>query len=154
MHLLSGGRQKKRAARDGRYFERPEKRIWFRSLGQVTQEFVMSSSGFVPPITRPTRMTATSATLIDNILTNNLIDTSHSLQGLYIIGVSDHFPIFRVSRRMQMAVVDVHMYKNLYSLKDKKEFYRTVSITKWDEIDRARVTHQPLDIFHNQLTEL
>ena len=49
---------------------------------------------------------------------------------------------------MQIAVVDVHMYKNLYSLKDKKEFYRTVSITKWDEIDRA------LDIFHNQLTEL
>ena len=77
-----------------------------------TAQFVdmMSSSGFLPLITRPTKVTATSATLIDNIFTNNLMDISHSLQGLFITDVSDHFPIFDVSRRMQMSDVDVYMY--------------------------------------------
>ena len=35
---------------------------------------MMSSSGFLPLITRPTRVTATSSTLIDNIFTNYLED--------------------------------------------------------------------------------
>ena len=78
---------------------------------------VMSNSGFLPLITRPTGVTVTSATLIDNIFTNNLRDVSHSLQGLFITDVSDHFPIFHVSRRMQMSDVDIHMYKRLFSLK-------------------------------------
>ena len=40
----------------------------------LTGEFVdvMSSNAFMPLITRPTRVTATSANLIDNIFTNNL----------------------------------------------------------------------------------
>ena len=66
---------------------------------------MMSSSGFLPLITRPTRVTATSATLIDNIFTNNLIEISHFLQGLFITDVSDHFPIFHVSRRMQSLML-------------------------------------------------
>ena len=118
-----------------------------------TAQFVdmMSSSGFLPLITRPTRVTATSATLIDNIFTNNLMDISNSLQGLFTTDVSDHFPIFHVSRRMQMS--DVDMYKRLFSLKIK-EFYHAVSTTNWDEIDRATDTQQAFDLFHNQLTEL
>ena len=121
-----------------------------------TAQFVdmMSSSGFLPLITRPTRVTATSATLIDNIFTNNLMDISHSLQGLFITDVSDHFPIFHVSRRMQMSDVDVYMYKRLFSLKNKEEFYHAVSTTNWDEIDRATDTQQAFDLFHSQLTDL
>ena len=121
-----------------------------------TAQFVdmMSSSGFLPLITRPTRVTATSATLIDNIFTNNLMDISHSLQRLFITDVSDHFPIFHVSRRMQMSDVDVYMYKRLFSLKNKEEFYHAVNTTNWDEIDRATDTQQAFDLFHSQLTEL
>ena len=120
-----------------------------------TAQFVhmMSSSGFLPLTIRPTRVTATSATLIDNIFTNKLMDISHSLQGLFITGVSDHFPIFHVSRRMQMSDVDVYMYKRLFSL-NNKEFYHAVSNTNWVEIDRATDTQQAFDLFHNQLTEL
>ena len=46
-----------------------------------TAQFVdmMSSSGFLPLITRPTRVTATSDTLIDNIFTNYLEDISDSI---------------------------------------------------------------------------
>ena len=67
-----------------------------------TAQFVdmMSSSGFLPLITRPTRVTVTSATLIDNIFTNYLVDIGHSIQGLFITDVSDNFPIFHGSRGM------------------------------------------------------
>ena len=81
---------------------------------------MMLSSGFLPLITRPTRVTATSATLIDNIFTNYLEDISHSIQGLFITDVSDHFPILHVSRGMQMSDVDTHICRRLYSLRNKE----------------------------------
>ena len=53
-----------------------------------TAQFVdmMSSNGFLPLITRPSRVTATSATLIDNIFTNNIGDINHyyHLAGHYL----------------------------------------------------------------------
>ena len=115
---------------------------------------MMSSSGFLPLITRPTRVTATSAILIDNIFTNCLEDISHSIQGLFITAVSDHFQIFHVSRGMQMSDVDTHICRRLYFLGNKEEFCHDISTTNWDEINRATDTQQAFDLFHNRLTEL
>ena len=50
------------------------------------------SYGLVPLITKPTRTTAHSATLIDNIFTNNTNVLSKN--GLIISDLSDHFPIY------------------------------------------------------------
>ena len=44
-------------------------------------------------INRPTRITSHSATLIDNILTNNI--NSHVVNGLLFRDISDHLPIFQ-----------------------------------------------------------
>ena len=65
-----------------------------------TGEFVdlMSSYAFIPLIVRPTRITANSATLIDNIFTNNLENLNDSLNGVLITDISDHFPIFHINR--------------------------------------------------------
>ena len=115
---------------------------------------MMSSSGFLPLITRPTRVTATSATLIDNIFTNYLEDISHSIQGLFITDVSDHFPIFHVSWGMQMSDVNTHICRRLYSLRNKEEFCHDISTTNWDEINRTTDTKQAFDRFQNWLTEL
>ena len=62
-----------------------------------TAQFVdmMSSSGFLPLITRPTSVTATSAALIDNIFTNNLMNISHSLQGFIYHGCIRPFFMFQ-----------------------------------------------------------
>ena len=48
----------------------------------------MSMSGFFPKITLPTRLSETTCTLIDNVITNN-IDNNH-LSGVLIRKISDH----------------------------------------------------------------
>ena len=61
-----------------------------------TQEFVDSlfSHMFIPLINRPTRITAHSATLIDNIFTNN-VRCKH-FNGIVINDISDHLPVFGI----------------------------------------------------------
>ncbi len=53
------------------------------------------SSGFVPTITLPTRITHHSSTLIDNIHVK-LIQPDELLSGIIISDISDHLPIFTV----------------------------------------------------------
>ena len=51
----------------------------------------------MPLITRPTRLTNSTATLIDNIFTNDFIDIEQSMTGLFITDISDHLPIFYIN---------------------------------------------------------
>ena len=55
----------------------------------------MFSSSFFPLISRPTRITSRSATLIDNIFVNSLEDNFTS--GLLFTDLSDHLPIFQIT---------------------------------------------------------
>ena len=59
----------------------------------------MFSSSFQPLITRPTRITNSSATLIDNIFVNNLEEIYTS--GILFTDLSDHLPIFQITGNIQ-----------------------------------------------------
>ena len=67
---------------------------------QLTSDFndTLFSNGFVPMITGPTRVTPNSATLIDNILTNQLNNNNinNVMRGILITDISDHHPIFNI----------------------------------------------------------
>ena len=54
-------------------------------------------------------MTATSATLIDNIFTNNIDDINHSVQGLFITDISDYFLVFHIAKQMEIKEM-IHMF--------------------------------------------
>jgi hypothetical protein len=62
----------------------------------LTGEFLdgMYSNMFIPLITRPTRTTSHTATLIDNIFTNQLSHCPRS--GLLFTDISDHLPVFSI----------------------------------------------------------
>ena len=66
-----------------------------------THNFInqLFSSSFYPHITKPTRITHKSATLIDNILTNRLND--NDLKGILFTDMSDHLPIFTLKRHIK-----------------------------------------------------
>ena len=61
-----------------------------------TNDFLnlMYSRGYYPLITKPTRLTRKTASLIDNIFTNELQYATKS--GVFICDVSDHLPIFQI----------------------------------------------------------
>ena len=79
-----------------------------------TAQFVdmMASNDFLPLITRPSRVTATPATLIDKIFTDDIGDINHSVQGLFITDISDHFPVFHVAKQIEEK--DAYRYINIY----------------------------------------
>ncbi len=57
---------------------------------------LMFSNSLVPNISKPTRVTRSSASLIDNIFTNDLFDTDKILNGILYTDISDHFPVFHI----------------------------------------------------------
>ena len=59
-----------------------------------TSDFLgeFTSGGFYPLVSLPTRLTDTTATLIDNIWTNNVVANIGS--GLVTVRISDHLPVF------------------------------------------------------------
>ena len=63
---------------------------------QLTGQFLdgMYSNMFFPLITRPSRITSHTATLIDNIFVNNFFERSRS--GLIFTDISDHLPVFSI----------------------------------------------------------
>ena len=64
---------------------------------QPSNEFInlMVSNSLYPLISKPTRLTSATATLIDNIFTNNLEHCMNS--GIFYSDLSDHLPIFQVT---------------------------------------------------------
>ena len=109
---------------------------------------------FLSLITRPTRVTPTSATLIDNIFSNNIADVSHCMQGFLVTDVSDHYPIFHINREFVLKENDVYEYKRLFTSSNKDSFHSAFSAIYWNEMYRASDTRGAFDIFHNQLVVL
>ena len=84
-----------------------------------TSEFVNTifSESFIPLINRPTRVTETSATLIDNILTNQ--HDVISLNGIIPTDISDHFSVFHVHNCEITNYIDNDSKYNKYLINDK-----------------------------------
>lgn len=61
---------------------------------KLTNDFLelMYSMSLYPTITKPSRITTHSASLIDNIFTNNM--DNNMISGLIISDISDHLPVF------------------------------------------------------------
>ena len=97
-------------------------------------------------ITKPTRITAHSATLIDNIFTKNT--TVSSKNGLIISNISDHLPIFSI-------VFGDYLRKdsNSFTIRDTSEqrvneFRHKLENTNWDFSDQANNANDPYTAYN------
>ena len=61
-----------------------------------THEYIdaMFSNSLIPQITKPTRITLTTATLIDNLYSTDSLDEYNQLQRILNSDISNHLPIF------------------------------------------------------------
>ena len=67
----------------------------------TTAEFIaiLYSHAILPLINRPTRVTQSSTTAIDNIFTNDIDAIENGCHGILVTDISDHFPIFHIGNK-------------------------------------------------------
>lgn len=92
--------------------------------------------GLTQVITMPTRITNSSSTIIDVIMTNikNLAFT-----GCINYRISDHYPVFIVKKRLSNARVYEHVYKRSFKSYDKDIFQENLQDLDWSLLDLLEV---------------
>ena len=92
---------------------------------------MMTSNGFLPHIIHPTRITDSSATVIDNIFSNAYL--SESTSGNIMIELADHLSQFLyISLHIVTSQCKTPTYKHDYSKFNEQSFLDDVSIQQWN----------------------
>ena len=118
----------------------------------LTSDFVdlLHSHSFISLINRPTRITSTTATLIDNIFTNST-NIENSFQGLLVTDVSDHLPIFCVDLEKSDCVKEDFIYRRNMSQRSKLAFRDDLANLDWNEMYHLSDTQAAFGWFHSKL---
>ena len=104
------------------------------SSQSLTSDFVdrMHSYSFFSLITRPTRITENSATLIDNIFVNK--PYLSSFQAILVTDISDHLPIMYIDTKCPPINSDDFVYRRNLSQGNKQAFRLALANLSWEEI--------------------
>ena len=90
----------------------------------------MYSYGSLPQIMQPTRVTDNTATIVDNIFTNNM--ANKILSGNIITDFSDHYSQFVSVSRDKIDYKSIKMFKKDYSKFSEESFRDDVSIQNFN----------------------
>ena len=142
----------------------PMKKSWYKAVRLLlmkhhkhdkTSEFldIMFSRAFFPLISRPTRITSSTASLIDNIFTNDV--TNCAVSGLLFTDISDHLPIFSISneclsssRKTQWLMFRDKNANNVCKFKDE------LQTVNWSEVRESSDPSSAYDIFLSKYTDI
>ena len=121
-----------------------------------TQLFLnqMLSSGFFPAIDRATRITDTSATLIDNIYTN--VHHKSIKSYIWITDISDHLPVCATipGKKIGHKLGPSHAMKRIYTENNMHNFKTKLSETDWTDVLTAPCTGTKYSHFINIIDTL
>ena len=116
----------------------------------LTSDFVdlLHSHAFISLINRPSRITSTTAILIDNIFTNST-NIENSFQGLLVTDVSDHLPIFCVDFEKTDCAKEDFIYRRNMSQRNKLAFKDDLANLDWNEMYQLSDTQAAFGWFHS-----
>ena len=108
-----------------------------------------------PLITNPTRVTKTTATFIDRILTNNIDIASDHLQGILCADISDHYAIFHIAGNIKCDETNT---PDIRLIRDKRQgninkFINEMQLVEWDSVTNKTNTQAAYSEFHRILCE-
>ena len=112
------------------------------------------SYSYSPLINRPTRITETTATIIDNIFTNNhstLVDSCH---GILITDISDHFPIFHIDTTNDCIEQDIYIKKRFFSEENKTIYLNKLNKVNWNAIYDNQDAQSAFTQFHSKIKDI
>ena len=110
------------------------------SESAMVQNFVnlMFPHGLIPTVNKPTCVTRNTATVIDHIIINSVINTEFKT-GITKIDISDHFPVFFILK----CAVDTaeageeFIYKGNYSGNSIETFKQKLPEVNWNEVKQS-----------------
>ena len=112
------------------------------------------TSSFYPLINRPTRITQHTATLIDNIFTNNLEQIESGVNGLIFSDTSDHLPIFHIAssstNKNNTKKGNAH-YRRMVDKDNRASFLLSVKNISWESTFETNDPCESYTNFHNNL---
>ena len=126
------------------------------SQHNATQEFtdLMFSHSLLPNITKPTRVTLKSATLIDNIFSNNLLSTNKILTGIWYSDISDHYPIFQIDYSSTTTNEIPVIKHRVFSQANMEMFSSALTNHSWDHILSDSDAQSAYSLFLNDYTKM
>ena len=106
------------------------------------------SHGFLPVISKPTRVSNSSATLIDHIYTNDITSSYHS--GIIINDVADHFGTFCIFQRKTKPKKSIKFMKRSFSKQNMNNLYSKLQETDFSAVLNIDCPH----LAYNKFMEL
>ena len=122
---------------------------------QPTNEFInlMTSNSLYPLISKPTRITSSTATLIDNIFTNNLELNMNS--GILYTDLSDHLPVFQVTHlKMIVEPPRQKRFVRLINSTTMSAFRSKLEGVDWSSVYSINSVNESYDTFSSLLTSV
>ena len=113
----------------------------------------MYSNSLFPVITKPTRVTSSSATLIENLFTN-AIANAQSFTGILYADVSDHFPIFYIDHSTKVKIPHKYIRKRIYSPENLQKFTDACDAHEWNNVLASNGAQDAFTLYHNEFTEI
>ena len=123
------------------------------ALHVQTTDFIdtMFASSFFPLINRPTRITHTSSTLIDNIFTNCTY-TQHALSGILTSDISDHLPIFHIAKHTVKKTQNHTHPRPIINTRTLHNMHRALLAQNWHDVTQNNDVQAAYTNFSNIIT--
>ena len=109
-------------------------------------------NNFIPMIAYPTRVTETSATLIDHVFVNDkaLRYYDKITPGILYSGLSDHLPVFiNLNAKINNKLSKERPMVRIYGEKNTPKFINTIQDQDWSNIYHKTSSTEALDFFYN-----
>ena len=125
--------------------------------GKTVQSFVnlVPRHGLIPTVNKPTRITRNTATAIDHIITNSILNAEFKT-GIIKTDTSDHFPIFFILKRVvdTTEAREEFIYKRNYSDNSIETFKQKLRELKWNEVKQSNNANESYAKFSEICTSL
>ena len=97
-------------------------------------------------ITKPTRITHRSRTLIDHVMVNNM--EYYNQSGCLDIGISDHHLVYTSRKKAKIKSESCQLWLRSYRNYDKEQFYLDICAINWDKIMEIKDVNLAVEKFN------
>ena len=124
--------------------------IDFHSKLRPINPLELFTSSFFPLITKATRITSHTATLIDNIFTNNIEELNDSINGIIFSDISDHLTIVHMSNtdsfgKNNTKSINGVKYQRTFCKTNTEAFKNEIRNLCWDNVTNE--TNDPVNAY-------